>query len=126
MASPWEILGVPPGCPATELKHAYARLVKRHRPDKDPTGFRRIRDAYESILNGAKIETEIGTTTIPNERDEHLETSSGSDPRPTDSSLAGGKRSPEPWEISLNLAAGFAHRAEWSLVYEQLNDLKEV
>ncbi|MCW8129977.1 MAG: J domain-containing protein [Planctomycetota bacterium] len=47
MSAPWEILGVAPNCPPDELRKAYAALLKVHRPDKDPEGFRRIRDAYE-------------------------------------------------------------------------------
>lgn len=31
------------------VKRAYATLLKRHRPDQDPEGFRRIRDAYEAL-----------------------------------------------------------------------------
>lgn len=51
--SPWEALGLTREAaadPAT-VKRAYARLLKEHRPDRDPEGFRRIRDAYE-ILTG--------------------------------------------------------------------------
>lgn len=54
MNSPWEVLGVQPGCSPSELKRAYALLLKQHRPDKDPEGFRLIRDAYEWMReNGA-------------------------------------------------------------------------
>lgn len=38
-----------------EIKAAYARLLKLHRPDQDPEGFRRIRAAYEAgmaVLRG--------------------------------------------------------------------------
>ncbi len=51
--TPWEALGLEHAA-ASDLdvvKKAYARLLKQHRPDRDPEGFRRIRDAYE-ILSG--------------------------------------------------------------------------
>ncbi len=31
------------------IKRAYAKLLKRHRPDQDPEGFKRIHDAYQWI-----------------------------------------------------------------------------
>ncbi|MAS92869.1 MAG: hypothetical protein CMO55_06690 [Verrucomicrobiales bacterium] len=33
-----------------DVKRSYARKLKEHRPDQDPEGFRRVRDAYESAL----------------------------------------------------------------------------
>jgi hypothetical protein len=53
MEDPWQIL-VLDRHTATErdVKAAYARLLKQHRPDKDPEGFRRVRLAYERALNG--------------------------------------------------------------------------
>lgn len=47
--SPWQILGIPYGSSRAIVKEAYARLLKQHRPDRDPAGFRRIRDAYEQL-----------------------------------------------------------------------------
>ena len=48
MQTPWQTLELDPGT-ATEkdIKIAYARLLKQHRPDIDPEGFRRVREAYE-------------------------------------------------------------------------------
>lgn len=47
--SPFEVLGLDPAtCDEAAVKAAYARLVRQHRPDRDPEGFRRIRDAYEA------------------------------------------------------------------------------
>ncbi|RBP37708.1 hypothetical protein DES53_11390 [Roseimicrobium gellanilyticum] len=55
MEDPWQIL-VLDRHTATErdVKAAYARLLKVHRPDKDPEGFRRVRLAYERALNGIR------------------------------------------------------------------------
>jgi hypothetical protein len=55
MDDPWQIL-VLDRHTATErdVKAAYARLLKLHRPDKDPEGFRRVRLAYERALHGIR------------------------------------------------------------------------
>lgn len=42
-----EVLGVEAGSSAAELKRAYRRLLKVHKPDRDPDGFQRLREAYE-------------------------------------------------------------------------------
>lgn len=47
MTSPWHVLGIARGSSLAEVKKAYARLLRQHRPDQDPVGFRRLRDAYE-------------------------------------------------------------------------------
>lgn len=54
MNSPWDVLGIPPGSPVGVVKKAYARLLRQHRPDVDPAGFRRLRDAYELVLAWAE------------------------------------------------------------------------
>jgi hypothetical protein len=46
----WTILGLAPGAERAAIKRAYAVLLKQHRPDQDPEGFRRIRDAYEWLI----------------------------------------------------------------------------
>ena len=48
--TPLEILGLDPGAEEQAIKRAYAKLLKVHRPDQDPEGFRRIRDAYEQAI----------------------------------------------------------------------------
>lgn len=47
------ILGVDEACTADALRRAYFRTAKRHKPDLDPDGFRRVREAYELILGNA-------------------------------------------------------------------------
>ncbi len=42
-----EVLGLDASATAEERKRAYLRLVKKHKPDADPAGFQRIREAYE-------------------------------------------------------------------------------
>ena len=50
--SPFELLGVAPDAGEREIKQAYARLLKRHRPDEDPEGFQRVNEAYQVALAG--------------------------------------------------------------------------
>ncbi len=52
MEDPWQIL-ILDRHTATEkdVKAAYARLLKQHRPEADPEGFRRVREAYEAALD---------------------------------------------------------------------------
>ena len=39
MTSPWELFGLQPDrSTLSDLRHAYARLVKQHRPDRDKNG----------------------------------------------------------------------------------------
>lgn len=48
---PWQLLLLDPAVATTrDVKAAYARLLKIHRPDQDPEGFKRLRSAYETAL----------------------------------------------------------------------------
>ncbi len=52
MQSPWQILELNPDIATEkEVKVAYSRLIKLHRPDSDPEGFQRVREAYEIALS---------------------------------------------------------------------------
>ena len=46
----WEILGLPEDADKRSVKRQYASLLKRYRPDEDPEGFQRLREAYEQAL----------------------------------------------------------------------------
>ena len=51
MADPWSILGLRADtADEKQVRTAYARLLKVHRPDQDPEGFQQLRTAYERIL----------------------------------------------------------------------------
>ena len=53
--SPLAILGLSrEGASVPAIKAAYARLLKEHRPDVDPEGFKRLRTAYELALSGCE------------------------------------------------------------------------
>ena len=48
----FEILGMKPGASNEEIKKAYFTLVRKHPPQTDPEGFKKIRGAYERLCNG--------------------------------------------------------------------------
>ena len=50
----WHILGIAPTRDEAVIKRAYAQLLKKHRPDRDPDGFIRLREAYETALAGGE------------------------------------------------------------------------
>jgi hypothetical protein len=50
--TPWSVLGLPPRTSdRREIRRAYATLLRRHTPEDDPAGFRRIRSAYEWLIS---------------------------------------------------------------------------
>lgn len=52
--SPFHRLGLDGGADVTQIKRAYARLLRTHRPDDDPVAFQRLHDAYEACLEQAR------------------------------------------------------------------------
>jgi hypothetical protein len=42
-------IGVPPGSSQEEIRRAYLRLVKVRKPETDPEGFRRLREAFDLL-----------------------------------------------------------------------------
>jgi hypothetical protein len=62
--NPWHFLALDPTS-ATErdVKAAYARLLKSHRPDQDPEGFKQLRSAYETALQ--MLDTATSTKCAP-------------------------------------------------------------
>mgnify|MGYP000138228956 CR=1 FL=1 len=51
------VLGLEPDADARAIKRAYHKLLKRHKPDSDPEGFRRLREAYECLTDDAPRST---------------------------------------------------------------------
>lgn len=53
MTGIWDELGIAPTADAPAIRRAYAVRLKAVRPDADPQGFARLRQAYERALAGA-------------------------------------------------------------------------
>ena len=77
MQSPWQILNLDPDTATEkEVKTAYARLIKVHRPDSDPEGFQRVREAYEIGLtllrqrDQAPAEEDNARVSVPEQAEE--------------------------------------------------------
>jgi hypothetical protein len=51
---PFRLLGVEPPATEQDLKRAYARLIRRFKPEHHPEEFRRVREAYEAALQRAR------------------------------------------------------------------------
>lgn len=50
-SDPWALLGLDRATSSErDVKRAYARLLKQHRPDQDPEGFQHVSDAYQQAL----------------------------------------------------------------------------
>jgi hypothetical protein len=52
----WRELGVEPGADAETVRRAYLRLIKTRKPEADPDGFQRARQAYEIARASGEIE----------------------------------------------------------------------
>ena len=46
----WSVLHLSDDAEVRDIKRSYARLLKTFRPDEDPEGFQRLREAYERAL----------------------------------------------------------------------------
>lgn len=57
----WEVLGLPHDADTRTIKRQYAVLLKQHRPDEDPSGFQRLREAYEHALAWSRFEAPADT-----------------------------------------------------------------
>jgi hypothetical protein len=53
----WQELGVEPGADAETVRRAYLRLIKTRKPESDPAGFQRAREAFEIARAGGEIES---------------------------------------------------------------------
>lgn len=51
MTSCWDVLELSDDSDRSEVRRAYARLIKKFRPDESPLEFQKIHDAYQEALN---------------------------------------------------------------------------
>ncbi|MBK1811974.1 hypothetical protein JHL18_15235 [Clostridium sp. YIM B02505] len=51
---PWSILDIDPTEDTSVIKKAYAKKLKIHHPEDDPTGYQKLREAYDTALKYAK------------------------------------------------------------------------
>ena len=54
----YQILELPNGASAEEVKKAYFRLIRKYSPEKEPEKFQELRKAYEALRNGPPKEEE--------------------------------------------------------------------
>jgi curved DNA-binding protein CbpA len=47
--SPFAVLGIEETADDAQVRAAYLAKVRRSPPDRDPDGFRRVREAYEAV-----------------------------------------------------------------------------
>ncbi|GFE83884.1 hypothetical protein GCM10011487_58840 [Steroidobacter agaridevorans] len=52
--TPWTVLGIEPTTDERAIKRAYASLLKVTSPEKDPAGYMKLREAYESAKQHAE------------------------------------------------------------------------
>lgn len=67
MATIWDVLGIEPTTDEREIRRAYARELKLHRPEHDPYGFQELREAFDSAKRYAHSEVTLPdvSTTSP-------------------------------------------------------------
>lgn len=53
-ADPHLVLEVDRGASTAEVRLAYLQLVRAHPPERDPEGFKRVREAYEVLRSPRK------------------------------------------------------------------------
>lgn len=54
--NPLEILGLGANATPTDVKRAYFELLPQYPPERDPDGFRRLRDAYDALRRPGGLE----------------------------------------------------------------------
>ena len=59
----WQILGTEPTDEVAKIRRAYAQQLKQHRPDNNPQGYQRLREAFEQ----AKAMAESGLLAVQKE-----------------------------------------------------------
>ncbi|WP_019535064.1 J domain-containing protein [Paenibacillus ginsengihumi] len=50
----WKILGIDPTEDQSQIRKAYARMLKKYHPEDDPEGYQRLREAFDEAMRLAK------------------------------------------------------------------------
>lgn len=81
------------------VKRAYAVMLKRHRPDQDPEGFARVREAYDTLLVAQNLNRRLA--------DENASSPApgASEPAPSGTNTPSTQSSPEAPQADPELAA---------------------
>ncbi len=53
-STPYAILGVEPDATPAQIRVAYLQKVREHPPERDQEGFKRVREAYETLRSPRK------------------------------------------------------------------------
>ncbi|ORM76525.1 hypothetical protein HA44_15365 [Mixta gaviniae] len=61
----WQILGIEPTGDETAIRRAYARQLKTCRPDSDPEGYQRLREAFEWAKSSAGTPQPVEADAFP-------------------------------------------------------------
>ncbi|MBI4317689.1 MAG: DnaJ domain-containing protein [Chloroflexi bacterium] len=54
MVDACSILGIEPAGSSAEVRAAYMQKLREHPPERDPEGFKRVREAYETLRSPRK------------------------------------------------------------------------
>lgn len=63
----WQTLDLSPTRDEGEIRRAYARQLKKHRPDSDPEGYQQLREAFDEAKRLAQAEIVVGDEHSVNE-----------------------------------------------------------
>ncbi|MDW5499817.1 J domain-containing protein [Pseudomonas lundensis] len=66
----WQTLDISPTRDESEIRRAYARQLKKYRPDSDPVGYQQLREAFDTakrlvMVDGEPVGADNRTTIIP-------------------------------------------------------------
>ena len=52
--NPYEILGISPGAAPAEIRKAYLKKLRHSPPEKDPEGFKAVKNAYTRLQDSGQ------------------------------------------------------------------------
>lgn len=108
--SPWDVLGLAQGCrDKVAIKRGYAAALRQHRPDQDPVGFQRVRQAYEFLLRLADLPASDDAPLPQADEDAAVPAVSSSPAAPLSAArISAASPDPVPWQEAEPSAASVA------------------